>query len=262
MFTLKKMLFLLVSPVPLGLLISFIGIFFLWFTKRQRTGKILVSTGLLLILVPGYSFVSDKLLGHLENQYAPYDMRLSNEVLKSQNLFPLKFVVVLGGGHTSDHKLPVTSQISESSLVRLIEGIIIYRKSIGSKLVLSGGIVFDPVPEAEIMARVAEKLGVDRKDIILETLSKDTGDQAIFIKSIVKNKPFVLVTSANHMPRAMAMFQKSGLSPIPAPTKHYIKQRRGLQPDSLFPKAINLHKARIAFHEYLGMVWAKLRKQI
>jgi len=41
---------------------------------------------------------------------------------------------------------------------------------------LSGGIVFDPVPEAEVLARVAIETGVPERDIILESKSKDTKD--------------------------------------------------------------------------------------
>jgi uncharacterized SAM-binding protein YcdF (DUF218 family) len=261
MFIIKKILTPFLLPVTLGLLISFIGLFFLLATKKPRTGKILVSIGLLLMLSLSYGFVSDRVIKPLEYRYKPYDIQLTNELLKSQNQFPLKYVVVLGADHVSDPSLPITSQISDESLVRLIEGIIVHRKHKASKLILSGGIVFDPIPEAAMMARVAEELGVDRNDIIMEADSKDTKDEAHFIKRIVKDNPFVLVTSAYHMPRAIAMLRKLGLDPIPAPTRHYVKRRAG-GPHDYFPWAKNLNKAEAAFHEYFGMMWAKLRGQI
>jgi uncharacterized SAM-binding protein YcdF (DUF218 family) len=261
MFIIKKILTPFLLPVTLGLLISFIGLFFLLATKKPRTGKLLVSAGLLLMLLLSYGFVSDHVIKPLEYRYKPYDIQLTNELLKSQNQFPLKYVVVLGAGHVSDPSLPITSQISDESLVRLIEGIIVHRKNKASKLVLSGGIVFDSVSEAEMMARVAEELGVDRHDIILEGDSKDTKDEVHFIKRIVKDNPFVLVTSAYHMPRAVAMLRKLGLDPFPAPTRHYVKRRTG-GPHDYFPWAENLNKAEAAFHEYFGMMWAKLRGQI
>lgn len=72
---------------------------------------------------------------------------------------------------------------------------------------MSGGGVFDPVSNAEIMARVAMEIGVPERDIILESKSKDTKDEARFIKPIVGNEPFVLVTTASHIPRSMALFK-------------------------------------------------------
>lgn len=261
MFIIKKLLTPFLMPVMLGMLISFMGLFFLLATKKKRTGKIMVSAGLLLMLLLSYGFVSDSLIKPLEYRYKPYDIQLANELLKSQNQLPLKYVVVLGAGHVTDPSLPVTSQINDDSLVRLVEGIIIHRKHKASKLVLSGGTAFDSISDAEMMARIAEELGVDRNNIILEADSKDTKDEALFIKRIVKDNPFVLVTSANHMPRAIAMFRNLGLDPFPAPTRHYVKRSTG-DPQIYFPWAMNLHKAEAAFHEYLGMMWAKLRGQI
>jgi hypothetical protein len=49
---------------------------------------------------------------------------------------------------------PVTDQISKSSLTRLVEGIRIHKELPGSKLVLSGGGGFDPMPNARIMAHM------------------------------------------------------------------------------------------------------------
>jgi len=89
------------------------------------------------------------------------------------NVNPIKFIIVLGGGHVSDPKLPITSQITKNTLVRLVEGIRLYRKHTNSKLILSGGSVYGSVTNAEIMADVAKELGVVEKDIIDYTSSND-----------------------------------------------------------------------------------------
>ena len=129
-------------------------------------------------------------------------------------------------------------------------------------MILSGGSGFDPIPNAKIMADIAMDLGVNEKDIILESKSKDTKDEAILIKPLVDNEPFILVTCASHMPRSISIFKKLGMNPIPAPTGHKVKERRGLSPGSFFPNALSLHKSERAFYEYLGILWAKLRGQI
>ena len=248
-------------PVPLCFFISLIGLFLLWFTKRQRTGKIFASLGMVFMLVFSYGAVSNRLLKPLEKKYDTDTMQRENS-LPSENTGSIKFVVVLGGGHISDSKLPITGQIGEETLVRLIEGIRLYRKYPGVKLVLSGGRGFDPVPEAYIMANLAKELGVKEHDILIESESKDTIDEANYIKPIVNDDQFFLVTSALHMPRSIAIFRKLGMNPVPAPTGHKVKDTQTFNPLLFFPDVGNLQKSEAAFHEYLGMFWSKLRGQI
>ena len=256
MFILKKIISAFLYPLPLSLLVSFLGLYLLWFTNKQRAGKIVVSGGLVILTLFGYRVVADKLLRPLERQYDTFEIKSSSVVLKTEDEPAIKFVVVLGGGYTSDPELPIISQLSSSSLVRLIEGIRIYRKYSGAKLLLSGSGV------AEAMASVAGELGVPERDIILESKSKDTKDEAILIKPIVGNKPFVLVTAASHIPRSMALFQKLGMNPIPSPIGHGVKDGQGLSYYSFFPSPGNIKKAELAIHEYLGMTWSKLRGQM
>jgi uncharacterized SAM-binding protein YcdF (DUF218 family) len=258
MLIFKKIVSQFFYPLPLSLEISFLGLFLLWFTSKQKTGKVLVSIGFLILTPLSYGPISDQLLASLESRYISYDANDSDENSK----FKARFVVVLGGGHTSDPTLPITSQIDGFSLVRLVEGIRIYRKYPSSRLLLSGGGAFQPVPNAEAMASVAKEIGVNANDMITETKSKDTKDEANMIKPMVGSNPFILVTSAWHMPRAMAMFKRQGMNPIPAPTGHLAKKRGLLKPRAFFPNIDDLYKSKWAIHEYLGMAWAKLRGQI
>ena len=174
---------------------------------------------------------------------------------------PVKWIVVLGGGNTPDPKIPVTSQLSEASMVRLIEAVRLHNKMPGSKLILSGGGVSGLASEAETMSSVAKAIGVNQEDLILESDSKDTVDEARLIKPIVGNEGFILVTSAAHMPRSTALFKKLGMHPIPAPTNH-LTYEKVISPDSFSPVQKDLRKVESALHEYLGLVWAKLRGQI
>ena len=238
------------SPVTLCLEILFLGLILLWFTRKQRTGKVVLSVGFLFLALLSFSAASDELLRPLEYEYPP--------ILKSEGISGMKWVVVLGGGHISDPQIPNTSQLNGASVARLVEGIRLYKMLPGSKLILSGGSTFDPIPNAKIMADVAIAIGVDKRDLILETTSKDTKDQARLIKEIVGKDSFVMVTSAAHMPRSMALFEKHGMKPIPAPTGYGVKQSQGASPELFFPRAHALLKAELAVYEYLGMVWAKI----
>jgi len=64
------------------------------------------------------------------------------------------------------------------------------------------------------------------------------------------------------MPRAMVLFRKAGLNPIPAPTGHLVISTPPSGRISFFPSSGNLEKSERAFYEFLGLVWAKLRGQI
>lgn len=73
------------------------------------------------------------------------------------------------------------------------------------------------VSTAEVGARVAQSLGVPHEQIITPDLPKDTEEEAAAVKQAIGDAPFLLVTSASHLPRAMIFFSagrvKSATSP-------------------------------------------------
>ena len=164
--------------------------------------------------------------------------------------------------YADDQNLPITSQIGDSSLFRLMEGIRLYWKYQGSALVLSGGSYRDSTTVADVMVRTALEFGVPEEDMILEKESKDTKDEAQVLQAIVGTDPFLLVTSASHMPRSVMMFRKLGMQPIPAPTGHLVSKGGKITPVTFFPGVGNLMRSERAIYEYLGITWAKLRGQI
>ncbi|MCQ8205726.1 YdcF family protein, partial [Vibrio parahaemolyticus] len=66
-------------------------------------------------------------------------------------------------------------------------------------------------------ANVAQSLGVPESDTIPLTDPKDTQEEAYEVETIIGKAPFLLVTSANHLPRAITMFTDRGMQPYPAP---------------------------------------------
>jgi uncharacterized SAM-binding protein YcdF (DUF218 family) len=172
----------------------------------------------------------------------------------------MKWVVVLGGGTSSDPSIPLTARLSDATLARLVEGVSLHRQMPGSRLVLSGAVKSGS--ETESMSAVALALGVAREDIVVDAESPDTQTQARNIRKIVKGEPCVLVTSAAHMRRAMALFRKVGLDPIPAPTHYLARANTGLSAADFYPSIGGLMTAQIAAYEYLAIAWAALRKEI
>jgi uncharacterized SAM-binding protein YcdF (DUF218 family) len=242
-------------PLPLCLILLLAGLLLLWFTKRQKAGKILVSAGVFILIIATCGPASDVLLNELEEEYSPI---ATSELPGSSP----RWIIVLGGGHTIDPRLPATSQLAESSLARLVEGIRLQRLFPDSKLLLSGGPGEAAEPVAQTMSRAAQALGVAASDIVLEDVSKNTAEEAALVAPMIGQERFLLVTSAAHMPRAVALFRKKGLDPIPSPSDYGVKVEAGRSSFGLYPRSGRLNQADIAMHEYVGMKWAKLRGEL
>ena len=251
MFFMKKIVSRFLFPLPLSLEFVFVGLLLLWFTRRQRAGKALVTCGAMLLVGLSNSFTSNALLRPLEHRYRPLVV-----VHSGAGAPAVDFIAVLGGWADDDPDVPVTSHISAALMVRLIEGLRLHREIPGSRLILSGD-----NDSAEGMAEMAEALGVSVADILRLTEPRDTEEESQQIAPIVGSQRFILVTSASHMPRAMALFRKRGLQPIAAPTD-YLAPRHRSEPGDLFPDGYNLFKSQVAYYEYLGLAWESLRGKI
>lgn len=258
MFFFKKFITPLFYPFSIIILLLLTGMAMLWFTRKQKAGKIIVTSAACLLVILGYDYVPDLLLAPLENRYPPFSLEKNHNPIP-----PVKWIVVLGGGYVNDRAIPVTDQVSSSTLKRIAEGIRIHKSMPGSRIVLSGGPVYYSEPEANIMFKVTTIMGIDEKNIIMESLSKDTAEQALNIKRLLGRDRFVLVTSAYHMPRSIRTFNSYDLSPIAAPIDRFVKKNDGdFMPRRLYPSLNGLNKTAIAIHEYLGLAWLWLKMQI
>jgi uncharacterized SAM-binding protein YcdF (DUF218 family) len=251
MFLLKKIVSRFLFPLPLSLEFLLVGLFLLWFTRRQRAGKALVTCGTLLLLGLSNIFSSNALLRPLEHRYPPFAVGRAGAGASA-----VTFIAVLGGWADDDPDVPITSHISPDLMVRLIEGVRLHREIPGSKLILSGD-----KGSAEGMTEMAEALGASADDILRLSAPRDTEEEGQQIAPIVGSHQLILVTSASHMPRAMGLLRKRGLQPIAAPTDFLAPGHR-LEPDDFVPDAYKLFKSQIAVYEYLGLAWETLRGKI
>ena len=255
MFFFKKLVAPFLMPVPFCLALLLAGLALVWFTRRQRAGKWLATSGAVALLLLGYGALTGPLLARLEHRHAPVaDV--------SAAAGRVRWVVVLGGGSSSDEKLPASMRLSEASLARLVEGVRLQRQLPGSRLLLSGGSVFGSDADAETMRALAVGLGVDPATLDLDTVSPDTETQAEVVRARLGAEEFYLVTSASHMPRALALFRKAGTNPLPAPAHFLAQDDGGVSPSDFFPTAGGLRKAEAVTYEYLGLAWAKVRGRI
>jgi uncharacterized SAM-binding protein YcdF (DUF218 family) len=171
-----------------------------------------------------------------------------------------KWVVVLNGGYTADERLPVTSRLSDTSLVRLVEGIRIHQQLPGSTLIVSVVGQTGPRSQGECTSRLGAALGVAASDLTMIEGARDTEEELNALHERLGSQPFVLVTSASHLPRAIALARVRGLNPTPAPTDYRAKSEAWDQPKEFLPGAKHLDKSERAFYEYLGIAWAKVRR--
>lgn len=242
LFLLKKAAGELMGPLSIGLIVALFGLTALYL-ERLRIAKPLLTLAFVWIALVSYEPVSDMLVRPLEQTYPSL----------IETPVAVDYILVLGNGHTSDAKLPVSAQVSSAALARLNEGIRHYYRLPGSKLIVSGyNGLHDPNTHAALQKKVAVSLGVDAEDILMFEKTKDTFEEAEAMKRVVGDRPFILVTSATHMPRAYQIFTSLGLNPIAAPTDHAAV---GASEWLHTPNGNSLHKSDKAFHEYYGLIW-------
>ena len=256
MIDLVRFLVPLFSPFSISMVFLLVAVGFL-FAKRRKKATICLCLGVGLLLFSGYGLITNGMLYRLERAYPPF----SFERLDPETRARLHYVVVLGSGHISNPALPVTAQIGADSLYRLVEGIRIFRQLPGSKLVISGGRIPDPVPNAHVVTAVARHIGVDPDKMIMEDRPRDTFEEAQFLRMILGDEPFVLVTSAAHMKRAIEVFRSFKMKPLPAPTNFVFKNKMTFLNGAWLPTCGNLEISRRVFYEWLGRLWGTLKKR-
>lgn len=244
---LKGLAALLLMPLPLALGLSALGLALAW-CGRRRLGAGIAGLAVAGLLLAGWGPVADRLLGPLEARYPALHTLPADP--------PTAAVVVLGGGWQPQAPWSVTARLQDSSAIRLLEGVRLWRQRPALPLVVTGASrdVTQP-PVARGYARAAQTLGVpDERLRVLDTPT-DTGREARAVsEALGEGARVVVVTSASHMPRAMRHFRRAGLAPIAAPT-HYLAGRNAAQGLAHWvPSATHLRKTERAVYEVLGQL--------
>lgn len=249
LFILKKIIGGLLLPLPFLLLTMGVALALLWLTRWQKTAKGLLTASWLVLFLISLQPVADSMLKPIEDTYTT-----------RQHGDNARYIVVLGGGYTWNSDWAPSSNLIDNSLPRLTEAIRLKQLNPGAKLIFTGArAMTNSVSAAETGARVAESLGVARDDIITLDTPKDTEEEAHAVAKLIGQQPFILVTSASHLPRAMIFFTQAGLHPLPAPAN----QLAITSPLNPWEKAIPdpvwlMHSERVGY-ETLGRLWQWLK---
>ena len=269
LFVLSKIATWLVYPLGLCFLLAAVGLALTGWGRapRSRTwGWRLLAAGLVILYLASNTLLTGLLIRSLERQVLPPDP-----------LPRADGVIVLGGGITSRVWPRSGPEVNEAG-DRLLHGANIVREGLADWMVCSGGsgeIALAVQTEAEAMQEMLAWLGVKPEQIILDLRSRTTYENAVESLPLVRDrgaKSVLLVTSAAHMPRSLAVFRGQArrlgmedLEIIPAPCDFleidpekrppwYFRLAQGL-----VPSAESLDRSTRMMHEYYGLVAYRLR---
>lgn len=234
---------LLIYPLSCSLLLCAVALLLLLF-NRARSGAVLLCVAIGWLYVCSTGLFANYLMHSLEQEFPPQPM---------QAIHNADVIVVLGGstrGYAHQSGLPDLNQQAD----RLVYAAQLYKSGKAPMLLLTGGGLEGSVSEAQQMQEVLSVMGIPSRFMLLETRSRNTHDNAVFSASMLRAKGvqrILLVTSAFHMRRAIALFEAQGLEVVPAPTDFQQVATQEPLPDWL-PWVSNLAQTTNALHEIVG----------
>ena len=198
----------LIIPFNLCMTLVVIGLV-LGLFRLRKTGGALIVAGLLWALAWSLPATSVWLGGALESRYP----HLSPEQSPTADA-----IVVLGGNTANGRANWFLPYEKDKAVVRIDIAAQLYLAGRAPKVLLSGGALEGDVSEARGMAHAIRQQGVPETALILENSSRTTYENAAMTEDqLARGIGKILVTSALHMPRAMAAFAKQGVVAIAAP---------------------------------------------
>ena len=251
-FSLSKILGFFAYPSNVLIAIGLLGLVLL-LTRFTRLASWLIVTSLVLIAVAGLSPLGNALILPLEQRFPPWDASRG----------PPDGIVLLGGMISPDVSAARGAVALNEAAERITVTAELARRYPNARIVLTGGsnaLIFDEGIEAVFAVRQLEALGVAHDRVAADEQARNTIENAVFSRLVANTKPgerWLLVTSAYHMPRAMAVFRAAGF-----PVEAYPVDWRTRGPiDMVRPFASlgdGLRRTDTAVHEWAGLLAYRL----
>ncbi|BCG94797.1 YdcF family protein [Mesorhizobium sp. 131-2-1] len=245
-FYLSKIFWFFIQPLNLAIFLLLAGLVAAAFGRRRlaASGSMLA---FLILALSAWTSLGAMMLNPLEERFAkpPLPQKVDG-------------IVVLGGGFEGAINLVRGGYELNSGGDRMVETAILARRFPEAKVVVSGGtgeLFLDGEGDADTAPRLLGALGVSADRLILENKSRNTYENAVFTRQMVAPKPgetWLLVTSAFHMPRAKALFDKAGFPTIAWPVDYRTSGKEGI---GLFRDnpADSLQVTTMAIREWIGL---------
>jgi uncharacterized SAM-binding protein YcdF (DUF218 family) len=247
--TLSKILPVLILPFFLTLWLILLALVLLFF-RRVRGAIACVVAALAICLVCGNPSLSAGLYAHHERTYLPLP----------PSQYPEADVIIVLGGALSPPLPPRESFDMSGATDRVRHGARLYQAGRADTVLLAGGNVFpQPGVEAEsfYMAKLMQEWDVPASAILVEGRSRNTYENALYSKELMEKdglKTALLVTSALHMPRALAVFRSAGIETTPAPTDYNIINTSQPRVLNWIPTLGAMATFTDVFREHLGIL--------
>jgi uncharacterized SAM-binding protein YcdF (DUF218 family) len=245
-FYLSKIFWFFIQPLNLTIFLLLAGQIAAMIGRRRlaATGSVLA---FLVLALSAWTSLGAMMLSPLEQRFArpPLPQKVDG-------------IVVLGGGLEGVINLARGGYELNAGGDRMVEAAILARRFPTAKVVVSGGtgeLFLEGEGDADTAPRLLGALGVASERLILENKSRNTYENAIFTKALITPKAgetWLLVTSAFHMPRAKALFDKAGFATLPWPVDYRTSGREGI---GLFRDnpADSLQATTTAIREWIGL---------
>ena len=247
-FLLSKTAAFLLLPSNFLLLIGLVGLLLL-FTRWRRAGTGLMAASLVLMALAAFLPFAALLEHPLESRFPPWNPARGAP----------DGIVVLGGGLSPALSRVYHAPQLNGSAERVTVIAKLARDYPHARIVYSGGdasLRENQGREADYLYPLLDTFGVPRGRVMLENRARNTYQNAVFTKALVKPKPserWLLVTSAQHMPRAVGCFRRVGF-PVEA---YPVDWHMGPRPD-LFSLGDKFGGGLAALdnttHEWLGLL--------
>ncbi len=197
-----------------------------YFAKRRLIKKRVTIAAVCIFLL----FSNEVIYTLLANAWQPKPVTLNREQYEAG--------IILGGIVAFDKKKKGFFGEDEDRFYQTYK---LYHAGTIKKILVSGGTVDKDLPEeADFIKNEMIAIGVKPEDIITETRSKTTRENALFSKRIIDSlhikPPYVLITSSQHMPRASRLFTNAGLNVVPYPCAYSVINENFALDDYLLPK--------------------------
>ena len=244
---LSSLLANLIIPLDLCIALLVLGAV-LRLLRLRRAGNFAVIFGLAWALAWSLPITSIWLGGALEQRYPHLTPTAAPKA---------EAIVVLGGNIAhgrSNWFLPLDK---ETAVERMDVAIDLYEAGRASKIVLSGGALTGDVSEARSIAHRMLQNGIPKEALILENSSRTTHENATLTEDELELHDIhsvLLVTSALHMPRAMAAFAKQGVQAVAAPTPAQIALPADGSISPWMPNQRAFEASRAIIKEYAGLL--------
>ena len=245
-FILSKVLLFLLSPLTWIIL----GVAFAFFAKNAKWKKRGRNTAIFCLLFFSNTFVYKEFCRQWEVFGIPESQLKHHDV-----------GIVLGGMAEYNNDLKTLSLRRGGD--RIWQAINLYKSGKVDKLLISGDngdLTNKGLHEAKQMKELLVKWGIPAKDILVETVSRNTYENAVESKKVLKRKfptahSFLLITSGRHMRRALACYEGQGIHCTPYSTDLYTGPTRSYTFDEfIVPEVSTLYDWHGLLKEWFGYV--------